>query len=127
MLLCTRVSQVFRDCTVENDMPVGNNRSCQCELLEYPKNSLIALLMKRLRMICVMLPLSPTYYDAGFPKVTCSAFANAINGMAWWLHSTLECPNNVQHHVLLWAAVKGGHIVRVMRYTIEFFCTGKPN
>jgi len=76
------------------------------------------------------LPLSPTSFGAGFRKVTYRAFANAINGMAWWLHRTLGPgesfetllylgPNDLRHNILLLGAVKAGYKVstatRVMR------------
>lgn len=68
------------------------------------------------------LPLSPTTFDAGFRKVTYHAFANAINGMAWWLHETLGPgksfetllyigPNDMRHNILLLGAVKAGYKV----------------
>lgn len=68
------------------------------------------------------IPLSPITYAAGLRKVTYAAFANAINGMAWWLHRTLGpgkdfetlCyigPNDLRHNILLLAAVKVGYKV----------------
>lgn len=68
------------------------------------------------------LPLSPTSFGAGFRKVTYRAFANAINGMAWWLHRTLGPgkhfetllylgPNDLRHNILLLGAVKSGYKV----------------
>lgn len=68
------------------------------------------------------LPLSPTSFDAGFRKLTYRAFANAINGMAWWLHRTLGPgknfetllyigPNDLRHNLLLLGAVKSGYKV----------------
>ncbi|KAI9874071.1 MAG: hypothetical protein M1830_010225, partial [Pleopsidium flavum] len=66
------------------------------------------------------LPLSPTSFNAGFRQVTYRAFANAINGMAWWLHRTLGPgknfetllylgPNDLRHNILLLGAVKSGY------------------
>lgn len=68
------------------------------------------------------LPLSPTSFGAGFRKVTYRAFANAINGMAWWLHRTLGPgkhfetllylgPNDLRHNILLLGAVKSRYKV----------------
>jgi acyl-CoA synthetase (AMP-forming)/AMP-acid ligase II len=68
------------------------------------------------------IPFSPTTYAAGLRKVTYAAFANAINGMAWWLHHKLGpgknfetlCyigPNDLRHNILLLGAVKAGYKV----------------
>lgn len=69
------------------------------------------------------IPLSPTSFDAGFRRVTYRALANAINGMAWWLHRTLGPgqnfetllyigPNDLRHNILILGAVKAGYKVR---------------
>lgn len=69
------------------------------------------------------LPRSTTSFDAGFHKVTYQLFANAIDGMAWWLDKTLGKkdnfetllylgPNDLRHNILLLAAVKAGYKVR---------------
>ncbi|MCJ1380723.1 hypothetical protein MMC17_003831 [Xylographa soralifera] len=66
------------------------------------------------------IPFSPTTYASGLRKVTYSAFANAIDGLAWWLHRTLGpgkdfetlCyigPNDLRHNILLLGAVKAGY------------------
>ena len=34
-------------------------------------------------------PISATGYDQGFLKITYKDLANAINGLAWWLHNTI--------------------------------------
>jgi acyl-CoA synthetase (AMP-forming)/AMP-acid ligase II len=65
------------------------------------------------------IPVSSTSFDQGFRKVSYRAFANAINGMAWWLEKTLGKgqsfetlayigPNDLRHVILLLAAVKAG-------------------
>ena len=68
------------------------------------------------------LPVSPTSFDAGFRHVTYRDFANAINGMAWWLTCTLGPggnfetlaylgPNDLRHNILVLGAVKAGYKV----------------
>ena len=81
------------------------------------------------------LPHSPTTYAAGFRKVTYAAFANAINGMAWWLHRALGpgknfetlCyvgPNDLRHNILLFGAVKAGYKVSVP-HEIQSICDSR--
>ncbi|MCJ1251009.1 hypothetical protein MMC30_008240 [Trapelia coarctata] len=66
------------------------------------------------------LPVSPTSYDEGFVKVNYAAFANLVNGLAWWLKDTLGVgenfetlayigPNDVRYNGLMLAAVKTGY------------------
>ena len=68
------------------------------------------------------IPLSTTSFGAGFRRINYSAFANAINGMAWWLHKTLGpssnfeplCymgPNDLRHNIVLLGCVKAGYTV----------------
>ena len=67
-------------------------------------------------------PISPTTYEDGFRGITYSAFANAINGMAWWLHNTLGPgknfetlayigPNDLRYPTLILGANKAGYKV----------------
>lgn len=67
-------------------------------------------------------PISSTSYDEGFRKITFAAFANAINGVAWWLHNTIGPGNNfdtlaylgvldMRYNTLLLGAVKAGYKV----------------
>lgn len=67
-------------------------------------------------------PVSTTGYDEGFLKVTFKDFANAINGLAWWLHNTIGPgkdfetlayigPLDVRYNALLLGAVKAGYKV----------------
>lgn len=77
------------------------------------------------------LPRSPVDLSQGFRQVTYREFANAINGIAWWLHNSLGPskafetltyigPNDLRHNVLLLGAVKVGYKVRVNAiYTTE--------
>lgn len=68
------------------------------------------------------IPLSSTRFEDGFRKATYSAFANAINGVAWWLSEQLGVgkqfktlvylgPNDLRHNILLFGAVKAGYKV----------------
>lgn len=67
-------------------------------------------------------PRSPWSYDEGYRTVTYKDFANAINGLAWWLHETLGVgknfevlayigPNDVRYTALVLGAVKAGYLV----------------
>ena len=68
-------------------------------------------------------PISATSYQEGYRKITYRDFANAINGVAWWLHKTLgpgkDCeplayigPNDLRYPALVLGAVKAGYAVR---------------
>ena len=70
------------------------------------------------------IPRSATSFEKGFRQVTYSAFANAINGVAWWLSQSLGPgnefktlvylgPNDLRHNILLFGAVKAGYKVRL--------------
>ncbi|KAJ5698745.1 hypothetical protein N7462_000750 [Penicillium macrosclerotiorum] len=64
-------------------------------------------------------PKSPTGYNEGFRPVTFRDMANAINGIAWWLTSTLGPgkgeplayigPNDLRYPALVLGAVKAGY------------------
>ncbi|PWY68955.1 NRPS-like enzyme [Aspergillus sclerotioniger CBS 115572] len=64
-------------------------------------------------------PISPTSYDDGYRPITYRSFANAINGMAWWLIKTLGPgrgeiltyigPHDVRYPALVLGAVKTGY------------------
>lgn len=67
-------------------------------------------------------PVSTTGYEQGFLKVTYPDLANAINGIAWWLHNTIGPgkefetiayigPLDVRYNALLLGAVKAGYKV----------------
>jgi acyl-CoA synthetase (AMP-forming)/AMP-acid ligase II len=69
-------------------------------------------------------PNSPTTYDDGYQTVTYKAFANAVNGLAWWLHNNLGPsqnfdvvayigPNDVRYTALLLGAIKAGYVVQL--------------
>ncbi|KAF2260803.1 acetyl-CoA synthetase-like protein [Lojkania enalia] len=66
-------------------------------------------------------PNSPETYDQGYRTVTYKDFANAINGLAWWLDEHLGPskdfdvlayigPNDVRYTALLLGAVKAGYV-----------------
>ena len=67
-------------------------------------------------------PKSPVSYNAGFRKINFANLANAINGVAWWLHRELgPCtefntlayigPNDMRYVALILGAVKAGYKV----------------
>lgn len=69
------------------------------------------------------LPVSPTDYSKGFYRVTYQKFANAINGLAWWLTTqfgrsnsfealTYIGPNDFLPNALILACAKAGYKVR---------------
>ena len=69
------------------------------------------------------IPVSTTSYAPGFRKITYPMFANAINGVAWWMHENLGPgqdfetlayfgPWDMRYIVLLLGAVKAGYKVR---------------
>ncbi|KAF2807321.1 acetyl-CoA synthetase-like protein [Mytilinidion resinicola] len=66
------------------------------------------------------LPISPTGYEKGFRKLTYQKFANAVNGLAWWLTTqfgkstsfetlTYVGPNDFLHNALILACAKTGY------------------
>ena len=68
-------------------------------------------------------PRSSASYDDGFFAITYKDLANAINGLAWWLHDTLGPgnnhrvlayigPNDLRYSALVLAANKAGYLVR---------------
>lgn len=69
------------------------------------------------------IPRSITSYELGFRKITYRSLANAINGVAWWLHRSLGPSKDfetlayfgswdVRYIILLLGAVKVGYKVR---------------
>ncbi|KAL8782766.1 MAG: hypothetical protein Q9195_009571 [Heterodermia aff. obscurata] len=65
-------------------------------------------------------PVSTLSYDEGYAKITYSRFANAINGVAWWLSETLGPgknhenlayigPNDLRYPAFILGAVKAGY------------------
>lgn len=69
-------------------------------------------------------PVSTLSYAEGYRKITYGDFANAINGVAWWLHETLGPgkdsemlvlayigPNDLKYPALILGAVKAGYMV----------------
>ncbi|KAF9892148.1 hypothetical protein FE257_002554 [Aspergillus nanangensis] len=64
-------------------------------------------------------PVSPTSYADGYRPVTFRAFANAINGISWWLTETLGPgsgeilayvgPNDLRYPALVLGAIKAGY------------------
>lgn len=68
-------------------------------------------------------PISAHSYDQGFRKITYNHLANAVNGVAWWLHRTLGPsrifetlayigPNDIRYPAIILGAVKAGYVVR---------------
>lgn len=69
-----------------------------------------------------LFPKSPVTYSEGYRTVSYKDFANAVNGLAWWLHETLGPsqnfevlayvgPNDVRYTALLLGAIKAGYVV----------------
>jgi acyl-CoA synthetase (AMP-forming)/AMP-acid ligase II len=67
-------------------------------------------------------PNSPQTYAEGYRKITYRDFANAINGLAWWLRESLGPgdgsqvlayigPNDLRYPALILGAVKAGYVV----------------
>lgn len=67
-------------------------------------------------------PNSPFTYDEGYRTVSYKDFANAINGLAWWLSNSLGPstnfdvvayigPNDVRYTALVLGAIKSGYVV----------------
>ncbi|KAF2468470.1 acetyl-CoA synthetase-like protein [Lindgomyces ingoldianus] len=65
-------------------------------------------------------PTDPNCYSKGYSRITYAAFANAINGLAWWLKDhighaeefetlTYMGPNDFRHNALILAACKAGY------------------
>ena len=70
----------------------------------------------------VEMPISTTTYEQGFRKITYRMLANAVNGVAWWIHRTLGPshefetlayfgPWDIRYVLLLLGAVKAGYKV----------------
>lgn len=84
------------------------------------------------------IPYSASNYDGGFRKVTYANFANAINGLAHWIKSTLGQgenfdtlayigPNDLRYNIVLLAAVKAGYKVRKIGVRNSLFRQGANN
>jgi acyl-coenzyme A synthetase/AMP-(fatty) acid ligase len=67
-------------------------------------------------------PKSPVTYEEGYRTITYKDFANAINGLAWWLKETLGPatddnvvaylgPNDIRYNALMLGANKAGYLV----------------
>ena len=68
------------------------------------------------------MPISTTTYEHGYRKITYRMLANAVNGVAWWMHRTLGPghefetlayfgPWDIRYVLLLLGAVKAGYKV----------------
>ncbi len=75
-------------------------------------------------------PVSAHSYDRGFRKITYSNLANAVNGIAWWLHRTLGPsrdfetlayigPNDIRYPAIILGAVKAGYVVCIRTLGFE--------
>ena len=67
-------------------------------------------------------PISTLSYQEGYRKITYGDFANAVNGIARWLHEALGPgkdfevlayigPNDLRYTALILGAVKAGYVV----------------
>ena len=75
---------------------------------------------------CFEIPRSNVSYEAGFRTVTRRQFANAVNGVAWWIKDSLGPGKDfetlayfgswdVKYNLLLFGAVKAGYKVIWLR------------
>ena len=75
-------------------------------------------------------PISPLSYDEGYRTITYGDFANAVNGAARWLQTTLGPgqdfetlaymgPNDLRYPALILGAVKAGYKVRVLLFKTD--------
>lgn len=73
------------------------------------------------------LPVSPNGYEEGFKKLSYKQFANAVNGLAWWLTAELgkgnllqtliyTGPNDILQNATILACAKAGYKVRSLTY-----------
>lgn len=68
-------------------------------------------------------PVSLTTYEHGYRPISFKAFANAVNGIAWWLLERLGPgngeilayvgPNDLRYPALVLGAIKAGYRVRI--------------
>ncbi|KAI4284166.1 MAG: hypothetical protein L6R38_001622 [Xanthoria sp. 2 TBL-2021] len=67
-------------------------------------------------------PFSPHTYDQGYRRILFTDLANAVNGIAWWLHQTLGPshnfetlayigPNDIRYPAIILGAVKAGYTI----------------
>ena len=81
-------------------------------------------------LVYAELPRSCVDLSRGFRQVTYCDFANAINGVAWWLRKNLGPsgtfetltyigPNDLRHNLLLLGAVKAGYKVQAHAFHIS--------
>lgn len=95
------------------------------------RNELIPNIVDRVASIrpdapYALYPKSPLTYDEGYRTISYKDFANAINGIAWWLHNTLGPgkdseievlayvgPNDLRYPALVLGAVKAGYVVNL--------------
>ena len=73
-------------------------------------------------MLYAEYPISTLSYEQGYRRITYRDFANAINGLSWWLHDVLGPgqdfetlayigPNDLRYPALILAAAKAGYVV----------------
>lgn len=74
-------------------------------------------------MLYAEYPVSTLSYEQGYRRITYRDFANAINGLSWWLHDVLGPgqdfemlayigPNDLRYPALILCAAKAGYMVR---------------
>lgn len=73
-------------------------------------------------MLYAEYPVSTLSYDEGYCRITYRDFANAVNGISWWLHGVLGPgqdfealayigPNDMRYPTLILGAAKAGYMV----------------
>lgn len=112
--------------------PHPNSKMPQPTHTEYPQVRLAADLIPNLvdkraaltpHNVYAEYPNSPLTYDLGYRSFRFTDLANAVNGIAWWLHRTLGPshtfetlayigPNDIRYPAIILGAVKAGYAVR---------------
>jgi hypothetical protein len=91
-------------------------------------NLVDAIAAKEPEAIFAEYPAHPTSYESGYQKVSYGTFANAINGIAWWLQEKLGHgedfpslayigPNDILVDAFILGAIKTGYKVRNLLIT----------
>ena len=96
---------MFGNCSRKITLPiseaVGANEPLTAK--KQPLNQVVDIIAKsRPYGVGDGMPISATTYKSGFRRIHYQQFANAVNGMAWWLHDTL-CPGYHFETLAFWS------------------------
>jgi len=100
---------------LKEGLPIPGEKKLLNNMVDY-------LAFARPQALFAEFPKSLTRYDAGFQKINYATFANAINGIAWWLKDNLGPGsdfetlayvghNDFRYNALVLGAVKAGYKV----------------